>query len=268
MEFKEFPLCFKFVQTSLTKTMKRFSTLLCVFVLSVLAICSNSFVFQRSPIASPIVAKSVQLSRCVSRPFLKPHSSTQLNLASRKIDIPVKPKSNLAQRTATGLTLAALGLVFLYSQKNLFTVGLSLISLLALGEYNKILNQIGIHPSMTLGTLVALASALTAAYKIKFHSLVLPISASILLLKMFLFNSKLPTISEVASEFFGWFYVAFLPSYWILLKFLPPSVMSSVCRPEMFDNLDRGFLLTFFSMATVAFSGTILAVLPRLALII
>ena len=205
--------------------------------------------FQKSSVVTrPVGSSSRYIHKLDAKSYLldvKHHKASEIS----------KSSNNLVQRVGTGVVLGAGGIVFLYGSKNVFVTGLALISILALREYNNLLNKIGFSPSTTLGVLVALASALTAGFKFKFHSLVIPIACSVLLSKVFIFNSKLPSISEVSSELLGWLYVAFLPSYWILLKFLPPSVMSTICRPQMFDNLDRGFLLAFFSMATIAFSG-------------
>ena len=121
--------------------------------------------------------------RCLSMPSLGRALSNQPNnimfnsvSAAPIANKPVKNK--LLLRWITGLTLGALGTLWIISGNSAFTFGFLITSLIAQTEYYAILKAKGIIPASKIGTFSTIICYLAAAFIPKYHELMMPLSVT------------------------------------------------------------------------------------------
>jgi CDP-diglyceride synthetase len=129
-----------------------------------------------------------------------------------------KSKRNLVKRWITGLILGAVATFWISAGNGPFTLGVLVCSYLAQNEYFTMVQATGINPASKTGQLSLLISFLTAAMFPKYHELVLPMSATSLMLWLLVFNSKSASINEISTSLLGMFYLGYLPSFWVRLR--------------------------------------------------
>jgi hypothetical protein len=123
---------------------------------------------------------------------------------------PSKPSflsSNLGKRWITGLSLGVLGTIWLASGNSVFTFGFLFASLVAQDEYYTMVRATGVMPAHKTGTLAALACYLSAALLPGYHELALPLSATLLMAWLLLFNRRVASIGEISTSLLGIFYI-------------------------------------------------------------
>lgn len=138
------------------------------------------------------------------------------------VDIVVKKKgtSKIMKRWITGLLLGALGTAWIASGNGPFTLGFFFASLIAQSEYYSMVKATGVEPAEKTGIVASVICFLCAALFPKYHELVMPLSATFLMLWLLVFNKKSASISEISTSLLGMFYVGFLPSFWVRLRAL------------------------------------------------
>ena len=135
----------------------------------------------------------------------------------------------------TGLSLGALGTLWICCGNGFFTLGFFFTSLIALNEYYNMVQATGVEPAKKTGIVASTCCYLTAAFFPSSHELVMPLSATFLMLWLLVFNKKSASISEISSSLLGMFYVGFLPSFWVRLRGL------NVIIPSKFPILMQNF---------------------------
>eukprot|EP01035_Chromulina_nebulosa_P018167 gene18167-23825_t len=127
---------------------------------------------------------------------------------------------NLKKRWATGLSLGAIGTLWIASGNKPFTFGFLCMSLIVQSEYYSMVKAVGVEPATKTGILSSLLCYITASMLPAYHELVMPISATYLMLWLLIFNKKSASISEISTSLLGMFYIGYLPSFWVRLRAL------------------------------------------------
>ncbi len=172
-----------------------------------------------------------------------------------------KLSKNLIQRVTTGVLLSIAITLWMTSNRPLFALGFFIASVIGQEEYLTMVKGTGmLQDSAKIGITTALFCSYFASYYTQFHSYVLPLSASLLMFKLLLLNNTLATIHEVSTTFFGMFYLCYLPSFWILVRFLPADMLKIVATPResfsLLSKVNSGVLITWMTWAAIAFSGS------------
>ena len=136
------------------------------------------------------------------------------------ITAPKKGTSKIMKRWITGLLLGALGTIWISSGNGPFTLGFFFASLIAQSEYYAMVRATGVEPAEKTGIVASVLCFVCAALFPKYHELVMPLSATFLMLWLLVFNKKSASISEISTSLLGMFYVGFLPSFWVRLRAL------------------------------------------------
>eukprot|EP01039_Chlorochromonas_danica_P006630 gene6630-7323_t len=180
---------------------------------------------------------------------------------------PTKPASiwtqNLVQRWITGLSLGAIGTVWIASGNGIFTLGFLVASLIAQNEYYAMVRATGVNPAVKIGTLASLACYLTAAMCPAFHELALPLFSTLLMMWLLVFNKKSASISEISTSLLGMFYIGYLPSFWVRLRGL--ETLSNIRFSDTLrkflsqrwydpDAWTLGAIVTWWTWAAIVFS--------------
>ena len=131
-----------------------------------------------------------------------------------------KGTSKIMKRWITGLLLGALGTAWISSGNGPFTLGFFFASLIAQSEYYAMVKATGVEPAEKTGIVASVICFVCAALFPKYHELVMPLSATFLMLWLLVFNKKSASISEISTSLLGMFYVGFLPSFWVRLRAL------------------------------------------------
>ncbi|RYH27249.1 hypothetical protein EON65_13670 [archaeon] len=127
---------------------------------------------------------------------------------------------NLFRRWVTGITLGIIGTLWISSGNGIFSLGFLFTSLIAQNEYFTMVRATGVLPASKTGTIACLVSYLTAAMIPEYHELVMPLSATLLMIWLLLFNKKVASINEISTSLLGMFYIGYLPSFWVRLRAL------------------------------------------------
>ncbi|CBJ25849.1 Phosphatidate cytidylyltransferase [Ectocarpus siliculosus] len=136
---------------------------------------------------------------------------------------PAPPKgilSTLTKRVRTGVLMAAVATVWIFSGNWVFSVGFALQALLAQLEYYRMAMQKGVKPARRIS---AVATVLLYSFAVGFPYLHNYVMANIGLYIMcyFLLVRRTPaTIGDISTTFMGVFYGAYLPSFWVRLRAL------------------------------------------------
>lgn len=175
-----------------------------------------------------------------------------------------KKSRNLVQRVITGVSLAVIGTFWIASGNGLFSLGFLITSLVAQNEYYNMLKAIGINPASKTGTISSLMCFVTAAMFPAYHELVMPLSATILMLWLLVFNKKSALISEISTSLLGMFYLGYLPSFWVRLRAIDYATnirfVSFLSEKLPFVNLapdgwTLGAIVTWWTWCSIAFAG-------------
>jgi phosphatidate cytidylyltransferase len=102
--------------------------------------------------------------------------------------------STIQKRWLTGLSLGAMATLWIFSGNGYFTLGFLLTTVIAQLEYYQMVRNTGIEPAIKIGLLSSFLSYVVAAMFPNYHELVLPISATFLMLWLLLFKKKSSSI--------------------------------------------------------------------------
>jgi CDP-diglyceride synthetase len=164
------------------------------------------------------VSKEIFQSRSSLNRFCVPNDQSTFQVPA--IATPKKGTSKIMKRWITGLLLGALGTLWISSGNGPFTLGFFFASLIAQSEYYAMVKATGVEPAEKTGIVASVICFVTAALFPKYHELVMPLSATFLMLWLLVFNKKSASISEISTSLLGMFYVGFLPSFWVRLRAL------------------------------------------------
>lgn len=175
-------------------------------------------------------------------------------LKSTKSTVEMPRWTSLSLRWATGLSLAAMGSVWIASNKHIFLLGFLAIFAVAQRELSA---MIGLNDQQQplLSKIVPILSLiiyLTAAYSPSLHNIVYPISVAILISWLFICKNEQITLKDVALNSFSILYLAQMPSYWIRLHGIAKIQSSFSLNPYLWSI---GQKLTWLTVATIGFSG-------------
>lgn len=169
---------------------------------------------------------------------------------------------NLMFRWITGLSLGAVATLWIASGNGPFTLGFLLASLIAQNEYYAMVRATGVEPAYKTGSIASLMCYITAAMFPSFHELVMPISATMLMIWLLIFNKKYASINEISTSLLGMFYLGYLPSFWVRLRALdsllsPVAIMRHNIIPGSFDasNWTFGALVTWWTWLSIVGAG-------------
>lgn len=161
---------------------------------------------------------------------------------------------SLRKRWITGLSLGAMGTVWIASGNSYFMLGFLLMSLIVQIEYYDMVKATGVLPAEKTGVLSSLMCYVTAAMFPKYHELVMPLSATMLMLWLLIFNKKSAKISEISTSLLGMFYIGYLPSFWVRLRalhsvsFLAPNIFTK-WNPK--SHLAAGPFITWWTWVSI-----------------
>ncbi|CAB1096652.1 unnamed protein product [Ectocarpus sp. CCAP 1310/34] len=184
---------------------------------------------------------------------------------------PAPPKgilSTLTKRVRTGVLMAAVATVWIFSGNWFFSVGFALQALLAQLEYYRMAMQKGVKPARRIS---AVATVLLYSFAVGFPYLHNYVMANIGLYIMcyFLLVRRTPaTIGDISTTFMGVFYGAYLPSFWVRLRALGtgfPTVSWAGVRayfpwypawapvpvPDTITQARQGALITWWTYNTI-----------------
>ena len=161
------------------------------------------------------------------------------------------------KRWITGLLLGALGTIWISSGNGPFTLGFFFASLIAQSEYYAMVRATGVEPAEKTGIVASVLCFVCAALFPKFHELVMPLSATFLMLWLLVFNKKSASISEISTSLLGMFYVGFLPSFWVRLRALDvafptklPSLLEGISWAHA-DTWTFGAIVTWWTWFSI-----------------
>ncbi len=149
-------------------------------------------------------------------------------------------------RLKSGLIIGTFGLVVVLLGGFYFTIGITILTYIALSELFRMAEFTGIKPA-TKTTLFSCSIIIITTYlevngviDKDISNAILPIS-SIAICTWLLLQPKPGKISDIATSIFGLFYLGFLPSYWIRLRELDNVLGTSV------NGVNGIFMLDNFS---------------------
>jgi len=157
-------------------------------------------------------------------------------------------------RLKSGLLIGIFGLIVVLLGGWYFTIAIGLLTYLALLEFFRMAEFTGIKPA-TKTTLFSCLIIIISTHLESIGFLDKEISGSVLpicsvgICTWLLLQPKSGTISDIAASIFGLFYLGFLPSYWIKLRALESSLISSYDWLGTVENLSHstGLYLTLTS---------------------
>lgn len=162
----------------------------------------------------------------------------------------------LRKRWATGLSLGAIGTLWIVGGNGLFMLGFLFMSQICLSEYFSMVKAVGVMPAEKTGLLSSLMCYVVAAMLPQYHELVMPISATLLVLWLLIFNKKSASISEISTSLLGMFYIGYLPSFWVRLRalntatFTVPTVLSNF-NAWLPEALNQGSIITWWTWFSI-----------------
>jgi hypothetical protein len=171
---------------------------------------------------------------------------------------------NIVKRWITGLSLGAIGTVWIASGNGLFSLGFLVTSLIAQNEYYAMVRATGVYPAYKIGTVSSLVSFLSAAMFPSLHELVMPLSATLLMIWLLIFNKKSASIGEISTSLLGMFYIGYLPSFWVRLRALDDlskirfsNAISKALSQRWYDPeaWTVGAIVTWWTWTSIVFAG-------------
>jgi CDP-diglyceride synthetase len=171
---------------------------------------------------------------------------------------PTNKLSKLTKRWMTGLSLGALCTLWISAGNGPFMAGFFLASLIAQGEYYGMVRATGVEPAAKTGIVSSIICFLTAAMFPDYHELVMPLSASFLMMWLLIFNKKSASISEISTSLLGMFYVGFLPSFWVRLRAIDaivptkfPALLGAVGKWLHSETWSLGMIVTWWTWFSI-----------------
>ena len=184
-----------------------------------------------------------------------------------RIEAPVKRNPslfvlsrNLRQRWITGLSLGALATLWIFSGNGYFTLGFLLGSVIAQMEYYTMVRNTGVEPAIKTGLLSSILCYTCAAMLPQYHELVLPLSATMLMVWLLVFKKTASSIGEISTTFLGMFYVGYLPSFWVRLRALgemTPTLFPVILQRWGWTRADtwtKGAIVTWWTWTSIVFA--------------
>lgn len=171
-----------------------------------------------------------------------------------------KVSKNLRQRWITGLSLGAIASLWIFSGNGYFTLGMLFGSILAQREYYTMVRNTGVEPAIKTGLLSSLMCYFSASMFPQYHELVLPLSATMLMIWLLIFNEKSASISEISTTFLGMFYVGYLPSFWVRLRAIgemTPTLFPIILQRwgwTQADTWTKGAIITWWTWTSIVFA--------------
>jgi len=144
---------------------------------------------------------------------------------STEID-PLNPKSGetaamkTRRRILTGIGCGIFGTTWVFSGNFLFTLLMLAQCVVAQLEYYRMCAFAGINAARRISIFCSIVLNFVACYQPLLHEIVLPLASTWIMLWFLLMRKQPGTISEIATSFMGLFYCAYLPSFWVRLRFL------------------------------------------------
>ena len=181
-----------------------------------------------------------------------------VNAAENKlpdVDADKVASKKLQKRWITGLTLGALGTIWIYSGKGPFSLGFLITSLIAQSEYYSIVKATGVLPAFKTGIISSLLCYVTAAMFPNYHELVMPLSATFLMIWLLVFNKKSASISEISTSLLGMFFLGYLPSYWVRLHGIGKLSNLDFIPPLGQGTWTFGSCVTWWTWTSIVFAG-------------
>eukprot|EP01041_Mallomonas_annulata_P007421 gene7421-15161_t len=172
----------------------------------------------------------------------------------------VKISKNLRQRWITGLSLGAIATLWIFSGNGYFTLGFLIGSVLAQMEYYTMVRNTGVEPAVKTGLLSSLLCFAVASMAPQYHEIVLPFSATFLMIWLLVFKKKSSSISEISTTFLGMFYVGYLPSFWVRLRALgemTPTLFPVILQQWGWTRADtwtKGAIVTWWTWTSIVFA--------------
>jgi phosphatidate cytidylyltransferase len=89
----------------------------------------------------------------------------------------------------------------------------------------------------------------------------MPLSATLLMMWLLIFNSKSASISEISTSLLGMFYLGYLPSFWVRLRSLSefsPNKFHSMAQLIKWLNPEYwtvGVTVTWWTWTSIVFAG-------------
>ena len=167
---------------------------------------------------------------------------------------------NLRQRWFTGLSLGLIATLWIFSGNGYFTLGFLLGSVIAQMEYYTMVRNTGVEPAVKTGLLSSLLCYTVASMFPQYHEIVLPLSATMLMVWLLVFKKTASSISEISTTFLGMFYVGYLPSFWVRLRALgemTPTLFPIILQRWGWTKADRwtkGAIVTWWTWTSIVFA--------------
>jgi phosphatidate cytidylyltransferase len=95
-----------------------------------------------------------------------------------------------------------------------------------------------------------------------YHELVMPFSASFLMIWLLIFNKKSASISEISTSLLGMFYIGYLPSFWVRLRALDHILTNPTLFPTLLgrfkwmnvNSWTDGSVITWWTWTSIVFA--------------
>jgi len=168
------------------------------------------------------------------------------------------PQSKLRKRWITGLTLGAIGTLWICSGNGPFTFGFLLTSLIAQNEYYTMVKATGVVPAYKTGIITSLICYITATMFPTYHEMVMPLSATILMIWLLIFKKNSALISEISTSLLGMFFLGYIPSFWVRLhglRYVNSLKMINSLAPAAFGPISFGLFVTWWTWTSIVFAG-------------
>ena len=186
------------------------------------------------------------------------NNSTTNNFQTKAKDILQKSKEtglklsqNLKKRWLTGLTLGIICTLWIGAGNNIFILGFVLFSLIAQSEYYSLVKATGVLPAYKIGILSSFLCYYFAVILPQFHELIMPISVTMLMIWLLIFNKKSPKISEISTSLLGMFYIGYLPSFWVRLRTLDNISLEIPLFLKSFTTLTKGSVVLWYTWTSI-----------------
>lgn len=206
---------------------------------------------------SEMVKQSLPTSNVPSKANIvaSTQSSTSTTVPSENVS------SNMIKRIITGFSLAFACTFVIVIGHLPFAALFALGAMIALQEYNKLVEATGLRTNVVFGALCGVFSMFTAMFSPNYHELVVPLSAAAMMFSVIFLDRKLFSIGEITTSIFGMIYLGFLPSFWIRLReltflfdgFTLPPMTNALLQP-LAKLMTPGVVLLWWSWTAVALS--------------
>eukprot|EP00602_Paraphysomonas_sp_CaronLab_P012562 CAMPEP_0185040942 /NCGR_PEP_ID=MMETSP1103-20130426/39642_1 /TAXON_ID=36769 /ORGANISM="Paraphysomonas bandaiensis, Strain Caron Lab Isolate" /LENGTH=345 /DNA_ID=CAMNT_0027580469 /DNA_START=167 /DNA_END=1204 /DNA_ORIENTATION=+ len=165
-------------------------------------------------------------------------------------------------RFATGIALAALSALLIFSGNMLMSLAFFAVSVIGNLEYRDIISRININSNMELGMLCSLVLFISAALSPSIHDHILPVLVTATTAYFLTFKNALTPINEIAATMLGILYVGYLPSYWVRVRRMgeiDPEYYPAFLKTLGLDKegvLTNGAIVLAWTWASIALADT------------